>query len=95
MRAFDKPEPYGSSWSVRCRKNLVSTEWLAQNLEAQNLVVVDASWYLPTLKRDGKAEYLKAHIPGGMPFDIEEISDHSNPLPHIDSVAGAIRPPDG
>ncbi len=64
-------------------KNLVSTEWLAQNLEAPNLVVVDGSWYLPTLKRDGKAEYLKAHIPGAVHFDIEEISDRSNPLPHM------------
>jgi thiosulfate/3-mercaptopyruvate sulfurtransferase len=64
-------------------KNLVSTEWLAANLTAPNLVVVDGSWYLPAQNRDAKAEYLKAHIPGAVHFDIEEISDHSSPLPHM------------
>jgi thiosulfate/3-mercaptopyruvate sulfurtransferase len=45
--------------------------------------VVDGSWYLPTQNRDAKAEYLKAHIPGAVHFDIEEISDHSSHLPHM------------
>ena len=45
--------------------------------------MVDASWYLPAQKRDAKAEYLSAHIPGAVRFDIEEISDHSSPLPHM------------
>jgi thiosulfate/3-mercaptopyruvate sulfurtransferase len=64
-------------------KNLVSTDWLAENLETPDLAVIDGSWYLPTLNRDGKAEYVKAHIPGAVHFDIEEISDHSSHLPHM------------
>jgi len=65
------------------RKNLVSTDWLGDNLKAPNLAVIDASWYLPAQNRDGKAEYLDAHIPGAVHFDIEEISDRSSSLPHM------------
>jgi len=64
-------------------KNLVSTEWLAENLSSPKLAIVDGSWYLPAQNRDAKAEYLAAHIPGAVRFDIEEISDRSSPLPHM------------
>jgi thiosulfate/3-mercaptopyruvate sulfurtransferase len=46
-------------------------------------VVVDGSFYLPAMKRDAAAEYLAGHIPGAVRFDIDAISDHSNPLPHM------------
>jgi len=62
---------------------LVSTEWLAANLSAPDLRVVDASFYLPQENRDAKAEYAAGHIPGAVFFDIEEISDTSSPLPHM------------
>jgi len=62
---------------------LVSTNWLAERLAAPDLVVLDASYYIPTVKRDAKAEYLAEHIPGAVYFDIEEVCDHSNPLPHM------------
>ncbi len=62
---------------------LVSTEWLAEHLDAPDVRVVDASWYLPTLPRDAKAEYTKQHVPGAAFFDIDEIADTSNPLPHM------------
>jgi thiosulfate/3-mercaptopyruvate sulfurtransferase len=62
---------------------LVTTDWLAQKLGAPDLVVVDGSYYLPTQKRDADAEYLAAHIPGAVRFDIDAISDHTNPLPHM------------
>jgi thiosulfate/3-mercaptopyruvate sulfurtransferase len=64
-------------------KNLVSTDWLGQNLGAPNLAVIDASWYLPAQNRDGKAEYLARHIPGAVHFDIEDVSDHASSLPHM------------
>jgi thiosulfate/3-mercaptopyruvate sulfurtransferase len=67
---------------------LVSAEWLAQHLKDPDLVVVDGSWYLPAAKRDGMAEYLAAHIPGAVFFDVDEIADHSSPLPHM------LPPPD-
>lgn len=62
---------------------LVSTEWLAEHLNAPDLRIVDASWYLPAMNRDGKAEYAKQHIPGAVFFDIDEISDTSSDLPHM------------
>jgi thiosulfate/3-mercaptopyruvate sulfurtransferase len=62
---------------------IVSTEWLAKELGAPDLRVVDASWYLPQQKRDAKAEYAARHIPGAVYFDIDLISDSSIPLPHM------------
>ncbi len=62
---------------------LVSTEWLAAHLGEPDLKVVDATFYLPHLKRDARAEFEQAHLPGAVFFDIEAISDHANPLPHM------------
>jgi thiosulfate/3-mercaptopyruvate sulfurtransferase len=64
-------------------KWLVTTEWLAENLAAPGLVVVDGSFYLPAMHRDAAAEYLAGHIPGAVRFDIDEIADHSVDLPHM------------
>ena len=62
---------------------LVSTDWLSQHLNDPNVIVLDASYYLANAKRDAAAEYLAGHIPGALRFDVDEISDHSNPLPHM------------
>lgn len=62
---------------------LVSTEWLASHLEAPDVRVVDASWYLPDEGRNARAEYNAAHIPGAVFFDIDEISDGDSPYPHM------------
>ena len=61
---------------------IVSTDWLAANLSAPDLVVVDASWYLPQMGRDANAEYNEGHIPGAVRFDIDDVSDPSSGLPH-------------
>jgi thiosulfate/3-mercaptopyruvate sulfurtransferase len=61
----------------------VSTEWLAANLNRADLAVVDASWYLPTMNRDGKAEYAQRHIPGAVHFDIDAVKDKASALPHM------------
>lgn len=61
---------------------LVSTQWLAENLGKNGLSVVDGSWYLPAMERDGAAEYQSTHIPGAVYFDIDAISDQTSPLPH-------------
>ncbi|MEL7214354.1 MAG: 3-mercaptopyruvate sulfurtransferase [Pseudomonadota bacterium] len=63
--------------------HLVSTDWLAEHLNAPDVKVLDASWYLPTENRDPRAEYEDAHIPGAHFFDIDEISDTSSDLPHM------------
>ncbi len=62
---------------------LKSTEWLAGQLGKPNVVIVDASYYLTTQKRDAKAEYVAAHIPGAVFFDINAIADASTDLPHM------------
>jgi thiosulfate/3-mercaptopyruvate sulfurtransferase len=63
--------------------HLVTTEWLAERLGEPGIAVVDGSYYLPAAKRDARAEYLAAHIPGAVFFDIEEIADRSTDLPHM------------
>lgn len=63
--------------------SLVSTEWLSQHMSAPDLRIVDASWYMPAENRDPKAEFKKAHIPGAVFFDIDEIADTDIPLPHM------------
>jgi len=64
-------------------KSLVTTEWLASHLDAPDIVVVDGSYYLPTQNRDARAEYLAAHIPGAVFFDIDAIADTTTDLPHM------------
>ena len=64
-------------------KNFVSTQWLSQNLKSPDLAIIDGSWHLPPLKRDARAEYLAAHIPGAVFFNIDEIADTASGLPHM------------
>jgi len=64
-------------------KWLKSTEWLAGQIGKPGVVIVDGSFYLPTQKRDAKAEYVAGHIPGAVFFDIEAVADHSSDLPHM------------
>ena len=61
--------------------SLVSTEWLEQHLG--DVSIVDSSWFMPSLGRSGREEYLAAHIPGARFLDIDEVSDRSNPAPHM------------
>jgi len=62
---------------------LVSTEWLVAHLGDPDLRVVDATFYLPHLKRDARAEFVQAHIPGAVFFDIDAIADPGTSLPHM------------
>jgi thiosulfate/3-mercaptopyruvate sulfurtransferase len=64
-------------------ESLVSTEWLAAHIDAPNLRVFDASFTLPNVKPTAQEEYARRHIPGAVFFDIDAISDHGNPLPHM------------
>ena len=45
--------------------------------------MIDATYFLPAMGRDARAEHEAAHIPGAVFFDIDEISDSANPLPHM------------
>lgn len=64
-------------------RTLVSTGWLASHLSDPDLRVIDASYYLPDMGRDARAEYDAAHVPGARFFDIDEISDARSDLPHM------------
>lgn len=61
----------------------VSTEWLADHLNDTNVAIIDASWYLPTMNRDGKKEFAEGHIPNSQHFDIDSVADKSTHLPHM------------
>ncbi|WP_119165694.1 3-mercaptopyruvate sulfurtransferase [Algihabitans albus] len=62
---------------------LVSTAWLAEHLDAPDVRLVDASYYLPGEEGDARADYEGEHIPGAVFFDIDEIKDETSPLPHM------------
>lgn len=61
---------------------LVSTEWLAENLAADGVRVVDASWRMP-----GNPPAIKDHLlrrlPGALFFDLDRIADTETDLPHM------------
>ncbi|WP_449257351.1 3-mercaptopyruvate sulfurtransferase [Bosea sp. (in: a-proteobacteria)] len=61
----------------------VSTDWLAEHLDAPDVVVVDGSWYLPAHGRDPHAEFAERRIPGAVHFDIDAVKDTASSLPHM------------
>ena len=63
--------------------HLVSTMWLEDHLGSPDIAIIDASWHLPAAKRDAKAEFAAARIPGAQFFDIDEIADTTSNLPHM------------
>jgi thiosulfate/3-mercaptopyruvate sulfurtransferase len=88
MRAMS---PISSSKLVAMNP-LVTTSWLAGRLHDPGIVILDAT--LPpvgvTPPIDTRARYLAKHIAGAMFFDIEELSDHSTPLPHMLPAPGVF-----
>lgn len=68
------------------RAHLVSPAELAARIETgdtDRLRLVDASWYLPAMNRDGSAEYEARRLPGAVYFDIDAIADTTSNLPHM------------
>nr|WIE89642.1 3-mercaptopyruvate sulfurtransferase [Mesorhizobium sp. WSM4875] len=61
---------------------IVDTDWLEKRLGTPGLTIIDASWYLPAQKRDARAEYDDAHIPGARFLDQDAVSDPDSKLPH-------------
>lgn len=62
---------------------LVSVDWLAQHIDAPDLRLIDATWFLPGDPRDARALHIEKRIPGAVFFDIDEIADHETSLPHM------------
>jgi thiosulfate/3-mercaptopyruvate sulfurtransferase len=72
-----------TGYKMNANAPLVSTEWLAANLGRPGIVVLDATYHLPNVKRDARAEYAREHVPGALFFDVDRVADHTNPLPHM------------
>jgi thiosulfate/3-mercaptopyruvate sulfurtransferase len=62
---------------------LVSTDWLAAHLNDPNVKILDATFKLPGVLPLPKDDYLKAHIPVAVFFDVDAVADHSSDLPHM------------
>lgn len=61
---------------------LISCEWLWHHLDRPDLVILDATFFLPRQQRNAREEFNLRHIEGAQFFDIDEIADPSNGLPH-------------
>ena len=61
--------------------NLVTTDWLESHLH--KVKIFDASWHMPSTKRDAKKEYADRHITTAMFWDVDEHSNKNSPYPHM------------
>ena len=61
--------------------SLVSTDWVDNNIN--NIKIIDCSWHMPNMKRDGYKEYLEEHIENAIFFDLDKNSDQNTDLPHM------------
>ncbi len=64
-------------------ESLVSTEWLAKELGASDLRVVDATRFMGDGDRDARAEYEAEHIPGAVFMDLGELTDGTSDIPNM------------
>ena len=62
---------------------LIDTGWLHEHLADADLRIVESTWYLPNVDREGIADYRNAHIPGAVFWDIDAICDPDSELPHM------------
>jgi thiosulfate/3-mercaptopyruvate sulfurtransferase len=60
--------------------SLVSTDWLASEMGASDLRIVDASWHLPDAQRNPAADYAAGHIPGAVFMNLGELTDSNAPF---------------
>lgn len=62
----------------------VAADWLAEHVNDSQIQIIDARMAPPGQEhRDLGAEYRAGHLPGAVFFDIEALSDHTSPLPHM------------
>lgn len=60
--------------------SLVTTEWLAAEMGASDLRIVDASYHLAAAGRDARTEYETVHIPGALFMDLSNLADKAAPV---------------
>ena len=61
--------------------SLVETNWLEKNLD--NVKIIDCSWHMPQVNRNGFEEYKNQHIPNAIFFDLDNYSKKNTELPHM------------
>ena len=62
---------------------LVSTDWLSAHIDDPKVKIIDASFKLPGVLPLPADDYRAAHIPGAVFFDVDAVSDHNDPRPHM------------
>jgi thiosulfate/3-mercaptopyruvate sulfurtransferase len=62
---------------------LITPETLLSNLKAPNLVILDATYFLPTEHKNTDAEFITAHLPKANQFNVDKIADTTSALPHM------------
>ena len=63
--------------------HLVDAAWVIENLSDPDLIIFDATFVLPTMKRDAAIEFEQTRIAGAQFFDIDKIADPDSDLPHM------------
>ncbi|EPH6762758.1 3-mercaptopyruvate sulfurtransferase [Cronobacter dublinensis] len=63
----------------------VASHWLAEHIDDPEIQILDARMAPAGQEhlRDMAQEYRAGHLPGALFFDIEALSDHASPLPHM------------
>lgn len=76
-------------------ESLVSTEWLADEMGASDLRIVDATSHLPGVGRDARAEYQAGHIPGAVFMNLAGLIDADSPaentMPQAEKFASRMQ----
>jgi thiosulfate/3-mercaptopyruvate sulfurtransferase len=62
---------------------LVSTDWLAGRIDDPRIKIIDASYKMPGVLPLPSDDYLAAHLPGAVFFDVNAIADRKDPRPHM------------
>lgn len=76
-------------------EHLVTTQWLAKEIGASDLRIVDATKFLPDMQRDAHAEYEAGHIPTAIFMDLADLVDSNaaieNTLPPPEKFASRMQ----
>jgi thiosulfate/3-mercaptopyruvate sulfurtransferase len=62
---------------------LISTDWLAAHIDDPKVRIIDASYKMPGVLPLPSDDYLRAHIPGAVFFNVNTIADPDDPRPHM------------
>lgn len=63
--------------------SIITSEQLSTRLKQGRILPVDATWYLPNVQRNARAEFIQKRLPGARFFDLDKIKDTESSLPHM------------